>query len=90
MRTRSFTLALGTALVVGLTTFRAGAGTAFWTFDDWNDPALQALVIAGDATTILQRGLEKVHRREPTHRRVPAVNARSGEPEFGRSLSGHR
>ena len=59
MRTRSFTLALGTALVVGLTTFRAGAGTAFWTFDDWNDPALQALVIAGDATTIFNEDWKK-------------------------------
>jgi len=67
MRTRSFTLALGTALVVGLTTFRAGAGTAFWTFDDWNDPALQALVIAGDATTIFNEDWKKYTDGNPPH-----------------------
>ncbi|MCS7089881.1 MAG: PA domain-containing protein [Verrucomicrobiota bacterium] len=53
MQTRRFTLALGGAMALTLASFRVSAGTASWNFDDWNDPSLAGLVVAGDDTTIL-------------------------------------
>jgi hypothetical protein len=52
MQRRILTLALGAAVALGVFSLRTRAGTITWTFDDWNDPSLANLVVAGDATTI--------------------------------------
>ena len=52
MQTRILTLALGAAVALSASSLRLRAGTITWTFDDWNDPSLANLVVAGDDNTI--------------------------------------
>ncbi|MGA4577355.1 hypothetical protein [Limisphaera sp. VF-2] len=81
MRTRSSTLALGAALVVSLASFRVGAGTATWNFDDWNDPSLTNLVVTGDATTIFNEDWKRYTDGNPPTggflQLTPAVGSRN-------------